>query len=612
VSKQDQPLVSTHDDLVARIATAYKSGTVADPGAFAGEVLAAYADLTTSPPIVTILDAARALYLCGKPVLAIPVAERAEKLALATQDNVSRCHALNLVGVCAADSGNAARATAAFSVSLDLANTLGDAELQSRAWQNIGVMLHYSGMFNEAAATYRKGLSVLENIEQLAGYRARTESMMRINIGLCHLLSGNPNAALREMLGRNDGYQPAEVAHDILNEVLSETYTVRAYVDLGQYEDAVKHAKRARDFANRTQSIRADINALVAEGLATTFSGNHEEGIALLQTAVARATESNVVSLQARQALVKALEFAQRNEEAVSELKAMMSAQRKTAETNALEHVKQHLATLHGGDIRQTTEEVVQVMRAIEGRIELLEGRVAKSELARQRQELFQARVETMERLAVAAELRDDATGQHAYRVGRMALLLAKEAGCDEDTVAMIDVAARLHDIGKVSVPDQILLKPGRLNPGERAVIEMHSEIGADILAKSAIPHIRLAEDIARHHHERWDGKGYPAKIGGMEIPFAARITALTDVYDALTHKRPYKQAWSEESALTEILAGRGTQFDPELTDLFLALVSRLRREQVNLDDYLGEAAKASPFIQGRSKIWDTLNLHAS
>lgn len=288
---------------------------------------------------------------------------------------------------------------------------------------------------------------------------------------LCHLYSGNPHAALREMLGRNCAYQPAEVEHYLLNEVLSETYTVRAYVDLSQYEDAAKHAKQARSFANRTQSIRADINALVAEGLATTFNGKHDEGIALLRTAVARATESNVVTVQARQSLVKALEFAQRNEDAVFELKAMMSAQRKTAETNALEHVKQHLATLHGGDIRQTTEEVVQAMRVIEGRIELLEGRVAKSELATQRQELFQARVETMERLAVAAELRYDATGEHAYRVGRLALLLAKEVGCDDDTVFMIDVAARLHNIGKISVPDHILLKPSKLNGGERAVI---------------------------------------------------------------------------------------------------------------------------------------------
>ncbi|MCA2998061.1 MAG: hypothetical protein ING75_05595 [Rhodocyclaceae bacterium] len=123
---QAPPVISTHDDLIARVATAYKSGSVADPRAFAGEVLAAYADFATCPPIVTILDAARALYLCGKPVLAIPVAERAEQLAFAMQDQVLLCHALNLIGVCAADSGNTARSTAALSVALNLANALGD------------------------------------------------------------------------------------------------------------------------------------------------------------------------------------------------------------------------------------------------------------------------------------------------------------------------------------------------------------------------------------------------------------------------------------------------------------------------------------------------------
>jgi len=217
-----------------------------------------------------------------------------------------------------------------------------------------------------------------------------------------------------------------------------------------------------------------------------------------------------------------------------------------------------------------------------------------------------------MERLAIAAELRDDSTGEHSYRVGRIACLLAKEAGCEEQTIQMIDVAARLHDIGKISIPDHILLKPGRLNPAERAVMEMHSEIGADVLAKSEIPHIQVAEEIARFHHERWDGKGYPAKVGGQEIPLAARITALADVYDALTHERPYKQAWSIDAAMVEILSGRGTHFDPELTDLFLAMMSRLRREHANLDTHLGEAARHSPFIQVRSKLKDSLGLAAA
>ncbi|MCA2999489.1 MAG: HD domain-containing protein [Rhodocyclaceae bacterium] len=235
------------------------------------------------------------------------------------------------------------------------------------------------------------------------------------------------------------------------------------------------------------------------------------------------------------------------------------------------------------------------------------EDTVAKIELVRERKEIFRARIETMEHLAVAAELRDDSTGEHSYRVGRMACLLAKEAGCDDDTIAMIDIAARLHDIGKIGVPDSILLKPRGFNAAERQVMEMHAEIGADVLAKSKIPQIKMAEEIARHHHERWDGRGYPAKIGSREIPFAARITALADVFDALTHKRPYKEAWTVEASLSEILALRGQHFDPELTDLFLGMVSRLRREQGDLDHYLGVAARASPFLQARGKIWETL-----
>ena len=245
----------------------------------------------------------------------------------------------------------------------------------------------------------------------------------------------------------------------------------------------------------------------------------------------------------------------------------------------------------------------------METHVEVIEGRVAKAELVKQKQELFKARTETMERLAVAAELRDDSTGEHSYRVGRLACLLAKEAGCDDETIFMIDIAARLHDVGKIGIPDGILLKPGKLNGSERLVMEMHAEIGADVLVKSEIPHINMAEEIARYHHERWDGTGYPAKIGGREIPLAVRITTLADVYDALTHKRPYKAAWTVEASLTEILSLRGKYFDPELTDLFLALVMRLHREHRDLDFHLGEAARASPFIQARGKIWEALRL---
>jgi putative two-component system response regulator len=391
--------------------------------------------------------------------------------------------------------------------------------------------------------------------------------------------------------------------------VLAENYYARLLIEISDYDGAMTHARAAREFASKSKSPRSDIQASVAEGLAEAFSGNLDVGISRLTATLGRAKALKLASREVLVALVKALEFAGRHDEALKYLQEMLSQQRKTAEANVLHHVHQHLIQLHSADANSPIEDVKQVMRRMETRAEVLEGRVAKAEVIKQRQELFKARIEAMERLAVAAELRDDSTGEHSYRVGRMACLLAKEAGCDEETIFMIDIAARLHDVGKIGIPDGILLKPRGFNPAERAVMEMHAEIGADVLAKSEIPHIKMAEEIARHHHERWDGKGYPAKIGGREIPLAARITALADVYDALTHKRPYKEAWTVEATLSEMLASRGSHFDPELTDLFLALVSRLRRETRDLDHFLGEAARASPFIQARGKIWDTLKL---
>jgi putative two-component system response regulator len=130
-----------------------------------------------------------------------------------------------------------------------------------------------------------------------------------------------------------------------------------------------------------------------------------------------------------------------------------------------------------------------------------------------------------------------------------------------------------------------------------------HTVVGAELLGKSNLPELRLAEEIARYHHEHWDGTGYPSRLSGKRIPIHARIVALADVFDALTHGRPYAPAWSIDKALEEIRSRRGTQFDPELTDTFLALVEDLRREHADLDAYLGEAGRNSPFLQARDKI---------
>jgi putative two-component system response regulator len=135
-----------------------------------------------------------------------------------------------------------------------------------------------------------------------------------------------------------------------------------------------------------------------------------------------------------------------------------------------------------------------------------------------------------------------------------------------------------------------------------------HTTVGAELLSKSNITHMQMAEEIARYHHEWWDGSGYPGNLSGSAIPIAARITALADVFDALTHVRPYKVAWPMDAALDEIARLKGRQFDPQLTDLFIVLVGRLRQDHIDLNAYLGEAANSSPFLQARTRIYNALH----
>jgi PAS domain S-box-containing protein/putative nucleotidyltransferase with HDIG domain len=196
-------------------------------------------------------------------------------------------------------------------------------------------------------------------------------------------------------------------------------------------------------------------------------------------------------------------------------------------------------------------------------------------------EELEESRLETLQRLAITAEYRDDATYQHTERVGRTAALIARRLGMSEDDVALIRRAAPLHDIGKVGIPDLILLKPGPLTPEEWDLMKEHTQMGARILGEGTFPVLRTAQEITLNHHERWDGRGYPNGLVGEQIPLVGRIVAVADVFDALTHQRPYKAAWSVEAALAEIARCRGSQFDPQVVDAFCALDHRHLLEDV-------------------------------
>jgi putative two-component system response regulator len=222
--------------------------------------------------------------------------------------------------------------------------------------------------------------------------------------------------------------------------------------------------------------------------------------------------------------------------------------------------------------------------RALHTRLEdhnqLLEARVRQRTL-----ELEEARAEILQRLASAAEYRDDDTHQHTRRVGDVAAALAIEVGVADADAEVIRCAAPLHDLGKIGISDDILLKPGRLTREEFTEIQRHTEIGARILAGSRFAILQMGELIARTHHERWNGSGYLG-LRGERIPLPARIVAVADVFDALTHERPYKHAWPRDEAVAYIRDQSGREFDPMVVGAFDALETEGRLEIVLASPY--------------------------
>jgi len=184
------------------------------------------------------------------------------------------------------------------------------------------------------------------------------------------------------------------------------------------------------------------------------------------------------------------------------------------------------------------------------------------------------AQLELLNRLAAVAEYRDDDSGQHIYRVAWMSARLARGLGRSPDEVEELYVAAPLHDVGKVAVPDRILLKRGPLTSAEHMIMRTHTTVGGQMLASSSFPYVRTAATIALTHHERWDGQGYPRQVAGAAIPLQGRIVAVADVLDALVSRRPYKEPWPLDRALEEIESQRGKHFDPDIVDMLLAIIS--------------------------------------
>jgi putative two-component system response regulator len=542
-----------------------------------------------------LLSIAKYAYVSGHAVKGLAPAQRAVELIRDLGSRALLRKALSICGALLADAGNLPVGIEVYAEALEIAVELGDPIAEAVVCNNLGGALIYAAQYEDAIACLERVVALTEGNEQLRHVRGSALT----NLALACLHLEDYSRGLRAAKDAVELQDQLTTATARLSRVLAETHYTRLLLEVDAPDEARKRCEIAKEIAHESGLERAELYAGMAEGLCEVHSGTVDVGLSRLSKVLERARVLKGILRDALIAMVKANELAGRTDVALVYLRELMMHTKEAQQENALLHHRLHLEQLEQKQQPASSPDTVMAKREVKLRDQLVQ-QVAY-------QELMKSRIEMLERLAVTAELRDDTTGEHSYRVGKLAALLAQEFGCDENTIFMVDLAARLHDIGKIGIPDGILLKNGKLNEAEMKLMQTHALIGSEILAQSNVPHMKMAEEIARFHHEHWNGGGYPFGIGESAIPLAARITALADVFDALTHRRPYKEPWSIDSALDEIASLKGRQFDPELTDLFLALVPRLQREIGDLDQYLGQAARESRFIQARRKIAETL-----
>ncbi len=324
----------------------------------------------------------------------------------------------------------------------------------------------------------------------------------------------------------------------------------RVHNSLSRHTDALNYYEKSLDIARSLEDYQGQVSALMGIGSVHLKMDNHHAALRALQEGLDRAVQADL-----QQSVIEShLRLAEAYKSGGNFLKA-------------LEHFEVH----HQLDRDHREFKAEQRRQVLEVELGLESERKARDEaehLVKLRtQELEFAHIEVAERLANAAEYRDDKTGAHTERVGWLAARIARALGWEDDQVELMRLAARLHDIGKIGIPDEILMKPASLTPEEFLEMEKHTVIGARILSAGHSDILKLAESIAESHHERWDGTGYPHQLRGDEIPLSGRIVAVADVFDALTRERPYKRPWTLEEALSELERQAGRQFDPRVVD---------------------------------------------
>jgi putative two-component system response regulator len=582
---------STLSERLAELATRLRDAPMMQEGKalfeMAADALSALPDEPVSVDRVKcLLYVTRYRYFCGNAYAGLAPAEEAVEFSVRLADAALKAKAMKMLGLLCAETGNYPGAVSALTGALDAARAAGDALQEVEILSNLGLAHQYAGHYSAAIPSYERAVEVAE----AAGTPGLARATALSNIALaCLHLRDFPRgiAAAERSIEALDA--PADTFERVVR-TMSECYYARLLLEVRNLPLARERAKLARLYATGTNEL-AELFADMTQGLVETHEpAVRDIGLSRLQQTLNRSRKGHSGALRdALAMIVRGYEAANQPNSALVYLHEIVQLNRDSRVRSVLQHHHLHLAKI-GRDLDHQAQAALD-----EQHQELRFKRLSMDAL----RECMQV----LEKNTVAAELHDDDTGEHCYRVGALAKELALKKGMDPEMCQLIDLSARLHDIGKLRVPDSILLKPGRFTPDERSIMEKHCEHGWELIGEGGLAQLFVAQEIALNHHERWDGTGYPNRRQGNMIPLAARVTALADVFDALTHRRCYKEAWSIEDSLREIGSLRGKHFDPELTDLFLQLVPSLQAKHGDLDAYLGAEARKNDFIADRVRV---------
>ena len=530
----------------------------------------------------------------GLAIEAIPFAERALDLATDHKLKKELRRACNVYGMMSSEVGIPARGVEFALRSAAIADEIGDQMGVAAAFSNMTAALYMMGLYRETISVALRVIKRFKPNPNCGSFVA----IARTNMASAALaLQHYPLAAESAREACESVGLPRD-AHGLLNRVIGETVWLKSAIGLNDDETVEARLKMIRDLSNAFKSPRLTLNRDLAEAAYEIYAGNLTVAVAKLLEMLKHSKKLPGIYRDNLVLLVKAYENGQDHAGAIlylGELVEFLGKSQVAAVRSKLEVIRERVQTPMPG--KDDARAVIMAIQKIPG---------SQKEEIEVPESLYR---DALERLAVSAELREDSFGRHAYRVGRLTGLLANSLGYGHKFSEDVELAARLHDIGKLGIPDGLLMKPGKLTDAEFMVMQRHTTIGAQILQQCSHPAFRLAEQISLHHHEKWDGTGYPKALRGDAIPEVARIAALADVYDALTHARAYKHAWTHTEAVLEIERTSGTHFEPRMVTAFVKLVDHLRRSHGDrFDDYLAEAGNHSSFIQARDKMHAMLN----